>query len=353
MQSLLVIVKSLSDEHMLFSHQKDVVLKLKDYFGPLSVICRDSGKQLQNDLLDVVYVPWSGRNKLVSTLLLIFKSIPKIIKFREGSILFLQDDFSAFLLGPVCRLFGFRVTLWYAHGHTSRYVKFSKPFVDNYITANLESLSIDSRSVHRIGHMVKTNLFPVPPTLHLGAKLTSFFHLGRCDVSKRIPLILDVVSSFHTRGFSSKFTLIGEPTSKLDMKVFEQDIELTKSKYPNLEILRLGKVKRELLFQELHKLGIFIHAFQGSLDKALLESTLSLNPVATVNAGYLREFGSWSGLETVNEREFLIREIESIIALSRTSLMDELFRRRNYVMKNHSLENWLANAIPILSKKSQ
>ena len=352
MQSLLVVVRSLREESMLFSHQKDVVLKLKDFFSPLGIICRDFETDFQNDLLDVVFAPWNPRNKIVSSLMLVFRSIPKIIKFKGGSILFLQDDFSTFLLSPICRLFGLRVTLWYAHGHTSRYVKLSKPFVNNFMTANIESLSIDSRSVYRIGHMVNTSLFPISPTIKSGAELNSFFHLGRCDSSKRIPMILDVVSRFHSIGLSSKLTLIGEPTSVLDKDLLERVLEFTKLKYPDLEIARLGKVKRDYLFRELHKLGIFIHAFEGSLDKALLESTLSLNPVATLNAGYLREFGSWSGSNTKNGREFLIREIESIVALPQTSLAEELIRRRTYVMKNHSLESWLARAFPILSKRS-
>ena len=83
--------------------------------------------------------------------------------------------------------------------------------------------------------------------------------------------------------------------------------------------------------------GCFFHAYIGSLDKTLVESTMLSVPVVTINPEYIKIFGSWSSSGSVS----LDSEYRAMRSLNFTELELELERRHSLALRNHSLTNWI------------
>jgi hypothetical protein len=80
----------------------------------------------------------------------------------------------------------------------------------------------------------------------------------------------------------------------------------------------------------------FVHAFQGSLDKSLIEATFSNLAVATMNLEYQRDFGAWS-----SDSDSLESEIRALIARPAEELTFELVRRLEIAHQKHSFSKWI------------
>jgi hypothetical protein len=144
---------------------------------------------------------------------------------------------------------------------------------------------------------------------------------------------------------------LGAPSSIEERKSHDKVMSFLKIAYGNLNIIESGPINRKALPALLTSMGIFVHAFQGSLDKALLEATLMCNPVATVNIGYLKIFGPWSRSKSKDEKQFIIDEITAIQGHNLEKLSQELIRRRNLVLKNHTLESWLTKVTGLMKEE--
>lgn len=333
---------------MVFSHQKRIVESLSPFFLSTTVISREKDSDL-DDGGELRILTWKRSSLLFSVLRLYVTTITSILMQRDVRVLFLQTDFEAALLSPILFCAKIKCVVWYAHGHTSDYLKFASRFVNTIISANSESCKLQTSKVKVIGHMIDSGLFPPSSIDSIHENLTSFFHLGRADISKRIDLITEVVGAVSTKKSPISLTLIGKPSNKESQLVLERSLKKLEHSFPELKIFHRGWIMRYELARELSRKGIFIHAFQGSLDKAILESTLNLNPVATLNKGYIREFGRWSQEITNSDKSFLLSEIDAILSLSKEELERELLRRRAIVLNRHSLSHWVVEVLGIIN----
>ena len=117
-----------------------------------------------------------------------------------------------------------------------------------------------------------------------------------------------------------------------------------KRKYSNSSITFTPAIKREGVPEALSEHDIFVHAYRGSLDKTLIEATLVGLPVITVNKAYIEEFGSWSsGNSFTLKQEFLAFQ-----NFDEKLRSEELSRRYQYAVSNHSLKIWSEKLTEIL-----
>jgi hypothetical protein len=267
-------------------------------------------------------------------------------------VFFLQTDLLAFLLSPFCKLLGIRSVLWYAHGHASLYLKIASRFVSCIVSPNSESITIASEKISITGHLIDDSLFPQKRFDLVDIKSQEFFHLGRCDRSKRMDLVFSVAQYFADELGGATLHLLGLPSNETESEWFKGVLKENLVEQSNLLVLHHGVIERAAIVDQLQQLGIFIHAFQGSLDKSTLETTLCLNPVATCNLGYIREFGSWSASQNLTDEAFLIAEIQAILNLSEIELRRELMRRRSIVLSSHSLQSWIPKIVSIIRNES-
>ena len=106
-------------------------------------------------------------------------------------------------------------------------------------------------------------------------------------------------------------------------------------------------ISRDLIPKTLLEADCFIHAFEGSLDKTLVEATFSGLPVITINNEYRQIFGSWN-LNNPGNKSTLEDEAMSLFAVPADRLEIEIDRRYKIAVDNHEILGWVDRLVKIL-----
>jgi glycosyltransferase involved in cell wall biosynthesis len=175
-------------------------------------------------------------------------------------------------------------------------------------------------------------------------------HIGRFDPSKNIKEIIYEVKKLHSNFPDLKLEIIGSPSSDR-FKDYELNI---KAKF-NSEV-QLGWLKftphipRSLLPEILQTYDCFIHSFQGSLDKTIVEATFSGLPVITINNEYRKIFGSWN-LTNKGMNNSLKDEAQLLLNLDGNKRQSEVDRRYKVAIEQHELTGWIDRLVSILKSR--
>lgn len=339
---LIVINYTLNENDPLLAHQIDVVRLLSQSFSQVTVITgyRGSGELPSN--VKVKDLKWNKKSTVGNALNFLYAIMPFIIK-RNVVIFSHMTDVQAALIAPIARILGVRHYLWYAHTTLSKYLKWSRVWVNGIVTSTSGSCPITGENVFPIGQGI------IPESFEFNSRqaneLIRAVHVGRFDPSKNIYLLAETCAKISEGGTPIIFTQIGNPTTDL-AKRYVKSFELEfADEIERFEILIEPSVTRSEIASHLAKNDFFIHAYVGSLDKTLIEATLSGLPVITLNPEYQSQFGTWSGL--VNPS--LLSEYMALKKLSTHEVNIELERRRIMCEREHSLENWTQKLTRILT----
>jgi glycosyltransferase involved in cell wall biosynthesis len=252
-----------------------------------------------------------------------------------------MTDRYAALLSPIFRVMRKSQSLWYAHAHRSFGLNFSKMFVDRILSSTYGSLRVHSKNTELLGQMVNHEHFE-PPT-RPREDISKFLIVGRLDPSKNVPLLLKTFNSWRLDHPWTKLLIVGSPSSPESGLIIRKEL----TKYENMvssgAVNLLPFVQRHDLADIYRAHDIFLHAFDGSLDKTLIEATLTCLPVVTLNREYIAEFGSWG-----EDPSSLFGEIDSIYRMPKSALKAELVRRRKIAIERHSEEQWVKKMARIL-----
>lgn len=358
MRRLLIFAYAFDETSQVFSHQIGVVKSLSSQFDQTVVIASKVGsKESQeyssdpksNNRTIVIQADFSRSNSFLSNVRRFLTLISFLRDFQFHSVFYFMTETSAVLFGAYFRLRKIRQILWYAHAHKSIRLVIASYLVDLICSSTRGSMPLDSNKIRLIGQMVDETLFSFSPKA-LSRNLV-LIHYGRFDESKNIGLLLRVTEKLIVFKPEILFKVIGSPSTQYSTSYQEQIIK------DFAEIISSGRVMifpaclRSQLSQHLMKSDIFLHAFQGSLDKSLVEATLVGLPVVTLNHEYLREFGTWSEKsfrEDIDLAEFLVNEVLSVVSLSSSKLAAEQFRRHKIAIENHSLTRWSSKMSKLL-----
>jgi hypothetical protein len=340
---LLVINYSMNENDPLLSHQIEAVRSLSRSFSHVMVITSFLGPGLWPSNVTVKDLKWSQRSVAGNALNFLRVTLPLIIR-RDVVIFSHMTDVQAALIAPVARILGVKHYQWYAHTTLSRYLRWSRMWVNGIITSTSGSCPITGKKVFPIGQAIIPESFGF--IARQGNKLTKALHVGRFDPSKDIYLLAETCRKISENGIPISFTQIGDPTTDL-AKRYAKSFEL---EYADLIEDQVILVRPSILRSEIVSYmavnDFFIHAYVGSLDKTLIEATLSGLPVITLNPEYQSQFGTWSGLTNPS----LYSEYIALKNFGISELNIELERRRLICESEHSLENWTRKLTTILSK---
>jgi hypothetical protein len=177
--------------------------------------------------------------------------------------------------------------------------------------------------------------------------MASFVHVGRFDPSKNIRLIIETLQNLRVTKTDINFTNIGVPSGEANTNYYQNIIsEFDRDKgSPWLKFS--GSVPRQMLPNLLKDFDCFIHAFDGSLDKAALEATFIGLPVVTINDEYKKIFGSWDKNNRL-KKYTLLEEVNFLLSLTNEELSAELNRRYQIAKKDYELKGWARRVITVI-----
>jgi glycosyltransferase involved in cell wall biosynthesis len=322
--------------HPLLSHQVDVATLLAKKFNQTLVLTAGEIPEVANGI-KAISTNWVEGKTLRNVFRFYRNSLPVLWSSRKNSVIFSHmTDVQSGLLSPISKLLGVPHYLWYAHTHKSIYLKFASFFVDGIVTSTLGSCPISSTKVHAIGQAIDEKQFEFT-FRQKNAALNRAVHVGRFDPSKRLDYIFSQINSLRLSFPELCITQVGSPSTPTARIEANRILQEWNSGLSEGWIMVQPSIRRQDLPNLLKEFDIFFHGYIGSLDKSLVEATMSGLPVVTVNPEYLEEFGSWSkGVETT-----LLAEYKAVLEMDAPAYEKEIERRYRICIDRHSRAKWL------------
>lgn len=342
---LLIINYSMNLANPVFSHQFDVVAALKRSFPEIMVITREypSSKNIE---IKISRSRWREGKHFVNLCFFYVSLVIALVKFRPKIVFYHMTEVQAALASPILKFLRIRQILWYAHKSNSIWLRIAYIFCDGIVTSTKGSNPLRGNKVHCIGQGIDEKKFKM--RVKRRAK-TKYIHIGRNDMSKNLLAISEAIISC----FSGREVFLDHYGQSLDDKSpdsMNYHSELKALVARNNWITVHPSIKRENIRAVLEKHDVFIHAFQGSLDKILIEAVISGIPVLTVNEEFIKTFGKWdkSYLDVS-----LQNELKAFIAMSDELIVDICIKRQAEAIRLFGLEAWTAKLTNVLLPPSK
>lgn len=339
--NLLVMNYVMDPAHPALAHQVEVVEQLALRFSYVTVLTGHSNWVPTAPNIRVFSTNWRpGHN--VQNILKFYRIFFQIILNSEFvSVFSHMTSVQSCLIGPFLRFRKTKHFLWYAHAQNSLILRLAYFWVTKLITSTTGSCPLSGAKVLYLGQSVDQEIFKA--RLNLNYPLRRFIHIGRADTSKNFSLLIETISELKKFYSNLRLELVGNPSGPTQAAELAKLKQLWSVDIERGWLVFSPAIPRAQVPELLNKHDVFIHAFKGSLDKTLIESTMTAMPVATINQEYLNEFGSWSG-EPISLRN----EVEAILNLNKMQLALKLKERNIKAIERHSSQNWIEHLEIIL-----
>jgi glycosyltransferase involved in cell wall biosynthesis len=345
--NLLVINYAMDEKSQVFSHQIELVNQLSAKFDQITVLTAQVGVCNTEKNVKVISFQWV-EGKRVLSIVRFLKIFVKTIRSEKFTVLFshMTSVQSAFI-SPITRIIRLKHYLWFAHTSNGIFLKVSRLLSNGIITSTPGSCPLKGSKVYPIGQSINSEKFRKKNLNTQSIK--NLVHIGRFDPSKNIKEIVYEVKKLRSNFSDLKLEIIGSPSSDRF-----KDYELNVKKEFNSEV-QLGWLKftphipRSSLPEMLQTYDCFIHSFQGSLDKTIVEATFSGLPVITINNEYRKIFGSWNLID-IGINNSLRDEAQLLLTLDSSERQSEVDRRYEVALVQLELRGWVERLFNILSK---
>lgn len=340
---LIVMNYEMNPASQVFAHQVDVVRSLALRFDHVEVI---TGKNQAADLPNNVTVHSSDwqPGKYIRNIYRFYRVLLHTLRQNRKVVVFSHmTEVQSMLAAPLLWILRINHYLWYAHKSPSPYLLITMPFVNKIISSTPGSFPFQVKKLSCIGQGVRDE-FLRTPFIHL--PLESFVHVGRLDPSKNIEDIICSIKKLRLSNSNLTLTLIGSPSNFLAEKYMRE----LRNAYANSSLHEkwltfVPALKNSELTNVLSGFDVFIHAFEGSLDKSLVEATLAGMPIVTTNLEYLSIFGKWSNSNTPVSLE---SELKALLSLDAAQIQARVQVSQEIAKENHSLGQWIDKLVVIL-----
>ena len=342
---ILIFNYCMDENDPVLSQQTQVVTRLVEKCSKVTVITGRVGNYQKIPNLTVINSNWIAGKNFTNALKFLYKTTLFLIHYRPQVIFSHMTEVQSFLISIISYFLGIRHYLWYAHTSKSFYLKWNHILLNGIITSTPGSCPIVGAKIHSIGQAIDTEQFPIRNLKDF--KLNRLVHIGRFDRSKDVAQIISEVEIARYSFPEITLTLIGTSSNSKE-KIYADGIKKD-SKIAIHEgwLIFTGAILRNEAPKILIENDIFIHAYQGSLDKTLVEATMAGLPVVTINLEYHSEFGVWGSKDEFHNS--LATQIQYLKSLTSNELALELMVRRKIAVKNHSLDQWIEKLIVVLN----
>lgn len=297
-------------------------------FADLEVICLKEGL---HDLPGNVRIHSLGKESGASRLAYLWRFYSYIWKLRRDydAVFVHMNPEYVLLAGPLWKMWGKRVALWYVHRSTDLKLRIAARIVDDVYTASKESFRLALPHVHIMGHGIDLSSFTAvrrtdsPDTIKI---ITT----GRISKSKRLLEMLSGLEELHRRGREFEFTAIGGPVQDEDVE-YERRMQERIAELPFRDHVHyLGPVSHDEIPEHLSCSTVFLNlSSTGSIDKAVLEAGAAGLAIVTSNEAF----------QNVVPAHLFVRELSpsSIADAIEKASVEDGQAMRDYVRANHDL----------------
>lgn len=335
---LLLVNYSMNETNTIFSHQFEVVLRLSPSYSQIIVLSNELPEsRLPRNVL-VFRTGWIAGSTIISALRFMRISWFTVIKYRPDVIFCHMTEVQNLIVAPIARLMKIPNFLWYAHANLSTYLRWSYFLSTGVITSTRYSCPINGNRIFEIGQGIDSEKFRGETAKRPIRKL---IHIGRFDESKNILTIIETVARVRNHFPNLELEIVGTPSNSQNMLIAKKIMkEFEKTEWVHFS----PSIPRSKVPEKIKESDCFIHAYEGSLDKVLIEATMMCRPVVTNNLGYRSEFGSWNKLSSSSLQE----ELRALLLTPEREYENEVNRRHEKAIRDHDISKWIIKLNTIL-----
>jgi len=317
---LLIITQALDTKHPVLGFFVRWVEEFSKHVDELHVIALQTGDY---NLPDNVHVYSLGKERGAGKLqrLSTFYYLLSTLHKKYDSVFVHMNPEYIVLAGPLWRLTGKKLGLWYMHKSVDFKLRIATFFTQHIFTATPSSFRLPSKKVRIMGHGIDTDVFTPNNSVARGEHILS---VGRLMKSKRHDLVLEAANEA-----DMPVRIIGEGEERERLTALAQNL--------NISATFLGGLPHKQLIDEYQKASVFVHTSEtGSLDKVVLEALSCGCPVVTTNKNYADM--------PVTIAEPNSQSLSTALANMLQHTAEDL---HSHVAKNHSLQNLIPRILGI------
>ena len=289
---ILIYNYSMDSDNSVFSHQLQIANLIHKQFPSTAIITSESqpsNSELQNFPF-FISLGWKP-SQHIRNFFRLFRAFFKSEQcFSPDIVFFHMTNLHSCLLGPMYKLLRRKQILWYAHRSNPLSLRISSLFMDKLITSTPDSFP-NGYSALPIGQAIDTALFHFHDQLSRLSEIR-LIHIGRLDPSKRIAELIEFAEMNRQRFNIEHITFVGTFSSK-HHDYLESIMIQHKESIDSRFVRFAGPQNKESLPSILKQHNLFLHLFDGSLDKALLEAVCFGIPTISINSSYLSVLVIW------------------------------------------------------------
>jgi glycosyltransferase involved in cell wall biosynthesis len=332
----------LDDNNPVLAHQTDVVRILSRHFFEVVVISGFIGDAKLPRNVTAYSTDWQG-SRFFHNVSSFLKTLYRVKVWRNFDIVFFHMVVYQLILSlPFLSLSSAKKILWYAHKQDSFALRLACSQVDTVISSTQGSFPFNSPKLKIVGQMVDFQKFGMKDDRDY-SKLSNFVHIGRLDSSKQINNIIDSLTPYKLLFPKLEFTSYGSSSNRQEQEWSQSVLDTYASDSEFGWVRFLPSIPKREVPAFLAASDVFIHSFQGSLDKTLIEATLCGIPVVTTNREYVSFFGSWTGVS----EPILFDEIQALFHSDSFTIKARSIRNREIAKSFHSIQSWESRILPV------
>lgn len=314
--------------------------KLAARVDHLYIICLQEGKHnLPENRVTVLSLGKEVNPSWWNYLKLFYHFIWRYRREYDGVFVHMNPEYVV-LGGPLWRIWGKKVLLWYTHKSVDLKLKIAEKLVTKIFTASKESFRLDSKKVEIVGHGIE-----VPPPLAsvLPMLPLRLLTIGRVTPSKDVELLIRTVAEYKKicPGAEAQLTIFGMPITDDDAR-YQKTLEAQAIELGLETLIQFaGSIGHEEVFHQCYCHHIFLHASKtGSIDKAVLEALAAGMPVISASEAFVGIPGvKYAGSRDPKE---MAAEIEKIAG---SGIIERNEAGVEYVRKHHNLEGLVGKIV--------
>jgi len=254
--------------------------------------------------------------------------------------------------GLLWRLWGKRVSLWYAHGHVPWILRLAERFCDIIFTSTKSGCRLKNEKIKVIGQGIDTKKFRINlPVGREKLKINDFLKIisiGRISPVKDYETLILAGEILKNRGLNFSVDIIGGAGLPEQENYLATLKGIVGKKNLSERFNFLGPKPNNEILKYLQSSDLFVNTSRtGSLDKAIVEAMSVGLPILTCNEALQEVLGDYKDRLIYPRGDYKrlaekILEIEKMSSDERQKLGGEL---REIVVRDHSLESFVSKIV--------
>lgn len=243
--------------------------------------------------------------------------------------------------GPLWRLLGKRVALWYTHKSVDAKLRLAEKFLHLIFSASKESFRLESPKLHVLGHGIDTEQFAPRENTDKPRTPLRILSASRISETKGLAELLRACAQL---SIPYQVRLVGVPVTDADV-AYERTLRLLAEELGITEhVTFAGSIPHTEIPAELAAADVFVNLSRtGSIDKAVLEAMSAGVLPVTSNEAFSSVSPDLCMIDAADPEQ-IAHAVTGIASLSGREYSTKAEMLREYVVKEHSIQTCIDSA---------